>query len=212
MPGGTSPDNAVTNTLVDDYGRHVIDFGSMPQPSYNPQLVGLLDGETRGHGDFTQIHELAAVRSNNGDVAQRPEGPHNALMMLRAEFPFLPIVPWPNDTKSLYLTANIPQDIKCPDQAKLMMISAKISNVNGEAPFFMTNRGSAEVPNLTNSNPQLGGDFAGASAQSGSFTPWPGCMYYIGNIKDFSVIAPTTGTIVTAMFFIPRGYGRNFSG
>lgn len=93
------------------------------------------------------------------------------LMALRAQNPFITILPFPNESVSLFLAANIPTDINLPSGTKMLMFSG-----NGE--YFVSRKGKAEIPALN------------SQVSTGSIMNPEFCFFYVEEISQMSAIAP----------------------
>lgn len=155
-------------------------------PERGPLLQA--NGKPLALGD---IDETTGLVAPDGSTNLTPQGSVNMLMSLRAQFPFLPIIPMPQSYVSLFMNANTARDLQIPDGMSLMLI-------RGSADYYMSTKGNAEVPTALNTS---GGSSGNGIAMS--FYAPQGILYYVGDIHSLSVIAPTTGTIVTAQFWAP---------
>jgi hypothetical protein len=113
--------------------------------------------------------DLIAVENKRSvdEFAKRMSNPK--LTALRAQLPFIPIMPFPNTSLSYALTADVPLDINLPSGTKLVMFSG-----NGE--YFISRNGRAEIPI---------GDGSSGNVMNPEFFMW-----YVEEINQFSAIAP----------------------
>jgi len=141
---------------------------------------------------LSEIPEEAAIATHVGDKQFVPRGPLHDLLILRQQYPFLPIMPLPPRVRTVIVT-NIAQavDLVIPDAAVLMQI-------RGSGVYYMSSNGGARVPDATDS--QAARD---SSNENMSFYPADGMYWYIGGMKSISIAAPVVNTIVTAVFFSP---------
>jgi hypothetical protein len=125
--------------------------------------------------DVTTVPPLAGV-APGGNVlpVQNIEAD---LRQLRAEMPFLPIIKRPQRTRSLFLAANVAQDVEILTSDALFRFLALPS-----AAFYVNFSGRAVTPTT------------GAGAETGVIhSP-------LGMIQQISVVSPTADTIVTMEF------------
>lgn len=137
-----------------------------------------------------EVEETVGLVAPDHSANLTPQGSVNVLMSLRAQFPFLPILPIPQAYVSLFMTANVPRELEIPDGMSLMLI-------RGSADYYMSTKGNAEVPTAVNTAKDQGSRIAM------SFYAPQGILYYVGDIHTISMVAPATGTIVTAQFWAP---------
>lgn len=104
------------------------------------------------------------------DLSRRMFNPK--LMAIRAQMPFIPIMPFPNESLAYKLTANKPQDVQLPAGTKIIMFSG-----NGE--YFVTRKGNAQVPTGVH-------DVDG----SGALMNPEFCFFYVEEVNQLSVVAP----------------------
>lgn len=110
-------------------------------------------------GDLTQ-----------NDISRRMFNPK--LMALRAQLPFVPIMPFPNESLAYALTAGVPVDIQLPSGTKAIMFSG-----NGE--YFITRKGRAQIPTGIH-------DIDGSGAlMNPEFFLW-----YVEEVSQMSAVAP----------------------
>lgn len=108
------------------------------------------------------------------NLAQRISNPK--LSALRAQNPFLPIVPFPNTSVIVTLTANTPINIDIPDQAKFFNVRSALA-AGGTPLVFCSRNGQAQVPGAT------------ADATTGSVAFAPDTFIYCEEIKQFSIVS-----------------------
>lgn len=163
-----------------------------PTPSSltnNPELSVLLNSD--GPVEIGVIRERAAVEQ--GGVVITPQGPVNDLMALRASFPFLPIIPPPNTVRTFFLDGTNAQDVNVPDGMCAGMFL-------GSNDFYVGFFGKADVPSATTAG--------NADNTSRSIYSPQGVMFYLGQVRQFSINAPNASTIVTVMFYAPNEWPR----
>lgn len=162
-----------------DIAPNITSFPSAPWNS--PQLMPFIG---IGEGDLatlSEVDELANISDPNLDYVATPQGPRNQLMHLRAMFPYLPIMPFPPQSVSIALTQNVAYDVNVPDGSCVMLL-------DGNNDFYASLHGRAETPGVD-----------GLSKSLYKPVRYP---FYVGNVRQFSIIAPNANTIVTAMFYI----------
>jgi hypothetical protein len=102
------------------------------------------------------------------------------LMALRAQNPFIQIMPFPNTTLGFLLVSNTPQDINVPSEAKVVKFTG-----NGE--YYVSRKGNAQVPD-------------GVDKLTGSIMNPEGVYYYVEEVQQLSIVSP--GAVrVTVEFF-----------
>lgn len=139
-------------------------------PFYAPFL-----GQTGDALDLGTVRDEVAIGSPLLDALYTPQGPENSLAALRAQFPFLPILPPAAKIISGTLDALIPQDLNIAEGA-----IAGIMRSSG--PVFLSFGGNAKVPTLgTNSESQT------------EYAP-NNIMFYLHGTRQLSIIAPTAFT------------------
>lgn len=116
--------------------------------------------------DVLQLQNM----QTEGDLSRRMFNPK--LMAIRAQMPFIPIMPLPNESLSYKMTAGVPQTIRFPSGTKIVMFSG-----NGE--YFITRKGQAQVPTSVH-------DIDG----SGALMNPEFCFFYVEEINEVSAVAP----------------------
>ena len=101
-------------------------------------------------------------------LSQRMYNPK--LMALRTQNPFISIMPFPNESVGLALSAGVAQDINLPEGTKMVMFSG-----NGE--YYVSRKGIAQVPTLND-------PFTG-SIMNPEFS-----FMYVEEIRQLSAVAP----------------------
>lgn len=130
--------------------------------------------------------DTAILPGGTGERSLAPQTPHHGLMRLRFQFPHLPIIPFPNSTKSIALVGGAaPVDVTIPDTAQLAMF-------RGDGAYYVSINGAASIPANT-----LNDD--SAQACTSAYKP-EGFLFYLGNVNQISLIAPSDG-VVTILFF-----------
>jgi hypothetical protein len=117
------------------------------------------------------------------NIAQRMANPK--LLALRAQHPFIPILPFPNESRSVLLAANVAQDINLPTGTKMIMFSG-----NGE--YYVSRKGNAQTPDGTSN-----------TNDNGSLMNPEFCFWYVEEINQFSVIAPAACRVTVHCFIQP---------
>jgi hypothetical protein len=130
------------------------------------------------------------------------QGVRNDLAWLRMVFPFVPIMPFPDDVVSVVLTtASVAYDMNLPD-------GTVIVNFDADGPdWWISNYGRAAIPNV-NSTPTSGGDWINAYNGSAMVHPPNTQYFYTGSMRQISLVSATAGRIVQARCWIPPGRPR----
>lgn len=162
---------------VDPSQFHIL--GTPSEPWNNPLSKGLPHQSLPHNTGYSQ--QGKAIQSL---------GPESVLAQLRCKFPFLPILPLPSSTRTLYLSsANVAQEMVLPDAAALMML-------RGSYNYLVSINGNAQVPTATN-NGQGDND---PGANRSWFAP-EGVPLFVFGIKSISMVSDVAGTYVTAAFW-----------
>ena len=148
-------------------------YNADPFNSQPPNMIGQ---------DISKVDPLAGISTPNGPILE-VQNIESDLLNLRAELPFLPVVKFPRNVFSVFLAANVAGDINVPTGAALVKFT-------GPGDWYVSSAGRAQVPSAT-MDPE----------QAAIYKPdseW----FYCGGIKQFSVVGPNAGTIVTARFIM----------
>lgn len=113
------------------------------------------------------------VLSAQSSLVQRMSNPR--LSALRAQNPFLPIVPFPNSVVNVMLTAYVPQDINLPQGTKFI-------NIRSTGEYFASRNGVAQLPATT------------PSSDNGSTSFDPSQYIYVEEIRQFSLVSSMGGS------------------
>lgn len=148
--------------------------------------------------NISPIPEQTSLFSPEGSVFPA-QSPFTDLMFIRAQYPYIPVFPFPHRVVNLRLSPNSPYDMAIPEGATLCRLSA-----NGE--FYVSNKGNAELPDQKG-NANLGNDLATNTAAS-LLNPDFG-MFYVGGIKALSFISPSDGVIVCGAFWFTENWPRS---
>lgn len=154
-------------------------------PATNPFLfpfLGLAPGESL---DLNPIPQETALSNPQDDEMFTPRGPINDLMRFRQQFPYVPIIPFPPQVRTVVLAANVAKDIDIPDVVVAVLL-------RGNADYYISNHGNAEIP---------------IDGLSKSIYKPDGIMFFTGGIKNLSVIAPAA-CIVTLLGYAPSELPR----
>lgn len=108
------------------------------------------------------------------------------LAALRAQCPFLQILPFPNSILSFLLVANTAQDINLPPNTKFILIA-------GDGDYWVARNGVAVIPATT-------GDSDREHTTGVMYKP-NGILFYVEEMQNFSVIA-ATGVKLSVSCFI----------
>lgn len=149
-----------------DYGTSVAQVRDIP--TLNPDQVNTELGDD----------EFAA----NANLAQRMT--NSKLSALRAQHPFLPILPFPNSVIQATLTANVAQDFDLPEGTKFIMIRGPSSTLA----LYASRNGQAQI-NATSS-----------PVNNGSFLVDSNWLYYVEEVKQISLLS-TSGIVATVACF-----------
>jgi hypothetical protein len=110
------------------------------------------------------------------EVSQRMSNPK--LSALRAQNPFLPIVPFPNSIINVMLPAGgSPLDIYLPEGTKYI-------NIRATGEYFVSRNGNAQIPTSSVSN-----DGRGCSFDSSQYV-------YVEELRSFSIISSVANNSV----------------
>jgi hypothetical protein len=110
------------------------------------------------------------------EVSQRMSNPK--LSALRAQNPFLPIVPFPNSIINVMLPAGgSPLDIYLPEGTKYI-------NIRATGEYFVSRNGNAQIPTSSISN-----DGRGCSFDSSQYV-------YVEELRSFSIISSVANNSV----------------
>lgn len=165
--------------------------GDIPQPFNNPQLSAFLGNRPGAALDLGYINEEVGVVSMLSGEVWTPQGPENALMKFRAQFPFVPVIPFPPQVRTVMLAPNAPLEIEVPDMVEACMF-------RGSSDYYICNHGNASIPVVG----ELRTDY-----QSKSIYRPDGIMFFTGGIKAFSIIAPAA-CAVTLLGYAPTELPR----
>lgn len=158
-----------------------------------------------GPQDLQTVPTDAGITSpEGGGQVISPQGPNNDLASLRSRFPFLPIMPIPTEAAAVILNTAVTQggvtyyigEMRIPDGAVLGMFLA-----NDE--IYCSRLGNAEVPSVYNTN-----DFNNAVCKSFMVSNGDQAAFYVGGVKSLSFASPSSGAVISAMFYAPDQYPR----
>lgn len=148
----------------------------------NPMLWPFLSLEPGEQLDIGNVPEEAAISDPITGQLQTPQGVTNNLARFRVDFPNVPIIPFPNQVRTVALVQNIAQDIEIPDRVVAIML-------RGSSDYFICNQGNAEIP---------------ADKYSKSIYKPEGMLLYTGGIQTLSAITNNVGgCILTLMGYAP---------
>jgi hypothetical protein len=105
------------------------------------------------------------------------------LMALRAQMPFINIMPFPNTTISVQLQAGVRQDIQLPDQCKLIRFS-------DQGVYYVSKNGNAQIPVAGSGDALLTGTMYKPSDE------W----WYVEEVAQLSLIAAANTEVTIACF------------
>lgn len=143
-----------------------------------------------GMMDVSTVTEMAGIAQIN-EPEMVPQGPNNDLAMLRSRFPFVPILPMQGQLAAIFLpTALLADELVFPDGTTMVLFK-------GNNDYYISMHGKAEVPTVI-TNPA--GVTGGAQTSRSFFKP-EGFLFYVGNIKSLSIVAPNNNTIITALCY-----------
>lgn len=95
------------------------------------------------------------------------------LSALRAQNPFLAIVPFPNSTENVLLPAGVAHDINLPEGTKFISIRAT-------SEYFVSRNGNAQIPVAA---------VAGMNQETGSCSFDPSQYIYVEEVRQISIIS-----------------------
>lgn len=153
----------------------------------NPAFAAFLG---LGPGDILDLGEVP-TDTNISEVATgipfTPQGPFNMLAALRAQFPYVPIIPWPPSISTVALVQNVAQELVVPDMVQFVMF-------RGSGNYYVSRHGNAETP---------------VNALGKSIYKPEGFLFYSGGMKSFSCITPdAAGCVVTMLGYAPTELPR----
>lgn len=148
--------------------------------------------------NISPLPEQTALYSEGGERFPA-QSPFTDLMFLRAQYPYIPIFPFPHRVVNLRLSPNSPNEMAIPEGATICRLTA-----NGE--FYVSNKGNAELPDQKG-NANLGNDLATNTAAS-LLNPDFG-LFYVGGIRALSFISPSDGVIVSGAFWFTENWPRS---
>jgi hypothetical protein len=148
-----------------------------------------------GNLDLSTVDEMAGMRvSGIGDIPM--QGPTNDLAILRALFPFLPILPLQAHVAAVWLpTAGTPDELTFPDGTTLALFGLQATAI---ASVLASVNGNAEILSAVNTPAKKTGT---ASTVFSFVIPQTGMLFYVGNIKSLSVVSNVAGVGVTALCY-----------
>lgn len=159
-------------------------------------FVGLEAGQMLS---LNNIPEDTALDEPSTGQSFTPQGVINNLARFRMDFPFVPIIPFPNTVRTVALIQNAAKDVRIPDGVVAVMFK-------GSGNYYVSNNGNAEVPVAAQDN-DSGSNFGCSLFKPENF------MFYTGGIRTLSVITPDAGgCVVTIMGYAPSEmprYGPN---
>jgi hypothetical protein len=134
-----------------------------------------------GPVDLGAIPDTAAIGDPYGDFRNTPHSPRNFLMALRAQFPYLPIMPFSKRSICVGLDGINPQDVNVPSGAVIALL-------NGSGDYFMGRDAKARAPG------------ANAQIEDSAYRP-DNRAFYCEGVRQISLFAPTAGTYVSVEFY-----------
>lgn len=129
--------------------------------------------------DLSTVPGETAIGTQLNQEMYMQQGPHNDLIAMRIQFPYLEIVPFPARAKSILCSANVARDLELPDGTVAIVI-------RGNDDYFVSMNGNADIPTTDNDSQSV-------------YKP-EGYMIYVGNVHSMSVIA-AQDTIVSVMCY-----------
>ena len=151
----------------------------------DPRIKGKLanPNQGEGYGEGEQSPYEALDLSGEHERRVTPLNPITDLMQLRAQFPFLPVLPFPRSLVTAVLTANVAQDIQLADGTTVVQFFA-------DGDFYLSVAGNAVVPTSSN--------------VSNAFSLYKpvGVLWYARGMRGVSVASATTGRVVQAHCYI----------
>lgn len=185
--------------------------GGVYTPEDNPHLqqaplsmeTAVLDIGARGLGE-----ELDSVDPLTQWIPGRTpvpaQGPRFDLQYIRSVFPFLPIMPFPNEVVSLVLpTANTADNLNLPDGTIICNFDADGTD------WWISNYSRAYVPTLGSGDPNSPTNLIAATPM---VHPPNSIFFYTGSLRQLSCISTTPGRIIQARcWFAPVRLKPNIS-
>jgi hypothetical protein len=138
--------------------------------------------------DDVEEKDLGPVPTETGvspypNVIAPPQGPRTDLAMLRQQFPFVPIMPFPSQIVGVLLAAGVAQDLRFPPGTAVFILS-------GSGDYFVSMQGNAAIPTAAN-------------IESNASIFRPEFSWFFTKSSGVSVIAPNANTYVQAACYIP---------
>ena len=131
--------------------------------------------------DDQQIENQYEKDSDNFDRSFSARVFNPNLMALRAQMPFVEMMPFPNSTITVKLAANAAQDIQLPENCKLIRF-------NADAVYYVSRNGQAQVPGNNVDN------------TTGAIMSPNDRYFYVEEIRSLSVIAPAVTNLTVECF------------
>jgi hypothetical protein len=110
------------------------------------------------------------------------------LSALRAQNPFLAILPFANTAIGLILPANTPTDVNLPRGTKFIYIS-------GSDEYYISRNGQAQIPTEVNTN-------NGTASRNGSYQNPEGFFIYVEEMEQFSIVAVNANTRISIACYL----------
>lgn len=161
-------------------------------------LAGAGDNLSPGAGqlDLSTVTEMAGIHQF-GMPEIVPQGPNNDLAHLRSRFPFVPIIPIMGQYASVFLPiSGVADELELPPGTTAIMFSASND-------YYISLQGNAELPTAANIPARKTGN---PITFRSFYKPSNGILWYCGNIKHISCIAPNNNTFVGAMCYITNDW------
>lgn len=159
----------------------------------NPEFAPLLGQPNPHFIQLSEVPEQTAKDNEIGSKAFMPRGPLSDLQMLRALYPFMPILPLPAVTSAIALpVANRAGDLIIPNGMVLCLL-------RGNQDYYISTTGSAKVPTAANTGMAAGSDICN------SFFAPEGTYWYVQGIPSISVVSPLADTLISALFWPMMG-------
>lgn len=160
------------------------------RPGFAPALQGgeLLIGATEGAGVFDVQGDMFPAQNQFTD-----------LMFLRSQFPYLPIMPFPNRSISVVLSANKAVDIRIPSGTSLIMFK-------GNGDFYVSDKGNAELPDQAGNANASQSDATNTAA---SIYKPENALWYTSGRSSLSLISPSDNVVVSMLCYFTENWPRS---
>jgi hypothetical protein len=150
-------------------------------PRIKGPLANPAQGDGYGEGEVSPLDALDMSGEHERRIV--PLNPIRDLMALRAQFPFLPVMPFPRSLVTAVLAANTPQDLQLADGTTVVRFFS-------DGDFYLSVGGAAVVPTSTN-----------VQTAFSLYMP-TGVLWYARGLRTVSVVSATADRVVQAHCYI----------